>query len=85
MGILGYSDNVTQDTFLNTSNNCLYHGIDWIYTFTESMYAYEFKILYFKFLNSIFDDSFDYFFNSLWYFSLTTSSFQLFWSFLLDN
>lgn len=85
MGILGYSDNVTQNNFLNTSNNCLYHGIDWIYTFTESMYAYEFKVIYFKFLNSIFDDSFDYFFNSLWYFSLSTSSFQLLWSFLLDN
>ena len=85
MGILGYSSDCGQNNFLNTTNECLYHGINWIYTYTESMYAYEFNILYFKFLNSIFDDSFDYFFNSLWYFSLTTSSFQLFWSFLLDN
>ena len=86
MGILGYSDNVTsQDTFFYTSSNSVWHGIDWIYTFTESMYAYEFKILYFKFLNSIFDDSFDYYQNSLWYFSCSTSAFQLFWSVLLDN
>jgi len=65
--------------------DCFLHGVDWIYTFTETLFSYEYKILYFNFLDSIFDDSFDFYFNFLWYFSISTSSFQLFWSILLDN
>lgn len=49
------------------------------------MYTYEFKITYFKFLDSIFEDSFDYFFNSLFCVSLLVSPFQLVHAFLLDS
>lgn len=75
----------TPKSYLQYSLDCFLHGVDWIYTFTESLYAYEYKILYLNFLDSIFDDSFDIYFNSLWYFSLSISTFQLFWAFFLDN
>lgn len=85
-----WESNLTNSTETSTpklqySIDCFLHGVDWIYTFTESLYAYEYKVLYLNFLDSIFDDSFDIYFNSLWYFSLSTSAFQLFWAFLLDN
>ena len=61
------------------------HGVNWIYTFTETLYVYEYKVLYFTFLDSIFDDSFDFYFNTMWYFTLVSSPLQLFFSFLLDH
>lgn len=63
----------------------MYHGIDWVYSTTESIFAYNFNVWYFNFFNSIFDDSFDFFFSSYWFFSLNLSSFQLFWSVILDS
>ena len=69
----------------NTCANCLYHGVDWIYTFVDTIYSYDFKVWYFWFMNSIFDNSFDYFFSWYWFFTLSLSSFQLFWSILLDQ
>lgn len=65
--------------------NCLYHGIDWLYTSYQTIYSYDFRLWYFWNLNSIFDESFDYFFFTYWYFTLSISPFQLIWSFMLDN
>ena len=36
-------------------------------------------------MNSLFDNSFDYFFSWYWFFTLSLSGFQLFWSVLLDQ
>lgn len=69
----------------NVSTNFLYHGIDWLYCNVQSIEAFNFKIWYFWFFNSIYDESFDYFFFSYWYISLLNSSFQLFSSIILDN
>lgn len=63
----------------------LYGGVDWMYTYVETLYMYDYKIVYFWFLNSVYDESMDFFFLSVWYSSLQTSSLQLFWSTLLDN
>ena len=63
----------------------MYSGIDWLYTHVETMYIYDYKIVYFWLLNSIYDESIDFFFSSLWFLSLQTSAFQLFWSILLDS
>lgn len=46
---------------------------------------YDYKVLYFWFLNSVYDESIDFFFISVWFLSLQMSSLQLFWSVLLDS
>lgn len=66
------------------SSNFLYHGIDWIYVSVQSISAYDFKVWYFWFFNSIYDESFDFFFFSFWYLSLLASPFQLFTNVILD-
>jgi len=74
-------------SFLNydTSINAMYSGIDWLYTYVETLYVYDYKVIYFYLLNNVYDESMDFFFLSVWYSSLQTSSLQLFWSVLLDN
>lgn len=81
--VLNYSQN---ELFLtNTCTNSLYHGIDWIYTFVDTVYSYDFKVWYFWFMNSIFDSSFDHFFLWYWFFTLSVSPFQLFYNVILDQ
>jgi len=53
---------VLETNLTNISTNFLYHGIDWIYCNVQSVSAYDFKIWYFWFFNSIYDESFDFFF-----------------------
>jgi hypothetical protein len=57
--------------------NDVFSGIDWIYSFVESMYAYNFRIFYYKYYNTFFDDSCDYFYNLFWFFTISSLSFQL--------
>ena len=45
---------------LNT--NSLYSGIDWLYTYVETIYMYDYNVLYFWLLNNIYDESIDFFF-----------------------
>jgi hypothetical protein len=94
MGIYGSSLDIAKFgkndfnlSFLNydTGIHAMYSGIDWLYTYVETLYIYDYKIVYFWFLNSVYDESMDFFFLSVWYSSLQTSSLQLFWSVLLDN
>jgi len=68
-----------------TGINTMYGGIDWLYTHVEILYMYDYKIIYFWLLNNIYDESIDFFFTSLWFLSLQTTGFQLFWSILLDT
>jgi len=72
---------------LNYDNgvHAMYSGIDWIYTHVETLYMYDYKVLYFWLLNNVYDESMDFFFLSVWYSSLQISSLQLFWAVLLDN
>jgi hypothetical protein len=53
----------TQTYNLNTDS--LYSGIDWVYTYVETIYMYDYNILYFWLLNNIYDESMDFFFISL--------------------
>lgn len=69
----------------DTSIHSMYNGIDWIYTHVETLYMYDYNVVYFWLLNNIYDESMDFFFLSVWYSSLQTSSLQLFWSVILDN
>lgn len=56
----------------------MYSGIDWIYTHVESLYIYDYKIIYFLLLNNVYDESMDFFFLAVWYMSIQTSGLQLF-------
>jgi hypothetical protein len=59
LGLLNYN-------YLNDYNfvkNDVFSGIDWIYSFVESTYAYNFRVFYYKYYNTFFDDSCDYFYN----------------------
>ena len=69
----------------DTSIHAMYSGIDWLYTTTETLYIYDYKIIYFWFLNNVYDESIDFFFTSVWYVSLQTTGLQLFWSVILDT
>jgi len=76
---------VNEYYFTNICLNCFYHGIDWIYTTTETYYAYDFSVWYFWFINSVYDESFNFFFNIYWYFTLNTGSYQLLLAMALDS
>lgn len=65
--------------------HAMYSGIDWLYTHVETLYMYDYKILYFWLLNNVYDESIDFFFLSVWYVSLQISGLQLFWSVILDS
>ena len=59
LGLLNY--NYLSD--YNFVKNDVFSGIDWIYSFVESTYAYNFRVFYYKYYNTFFDDSCDYFYN----------------------
>lgn len=70
---------------INLSSNSVYHGINWIYTFTESPFMYDFNINYTWFTNNIYQDNFDFNYYSYWYSTLDISYYTLFWSVILDK
>lgn len=63
----------------------MYTGIDWLYTHVEGLYMFNYKLTYLLFLDSVYDDSIDFFFTSVWFLSLQLSGLQLFWSIILDS
>lgn len=67
------------------STNSIYHGINWIYTFSETPFMYDFNISYNWFTNNIYQDTFDFNYYSFWYSTLDISYFTLFWSVMLDK
>jgi len=70
--------------YLSVSTDCISSGINWTYSYIEYIYAYNYKLIYFNFLNNFFDDSLDLFFVTLHYLSTSTISLQLVWSYILD-
>ena len=62
----------------NYLENEVFSGIDWIYSYVETVYTYDFKITYFNNFNSFFDESCDYFYNIFWFFIINNTVFQLF-------
>jgi len=69
---------------LSVCTKFLFNSADWIFSYSEAIYAFNYKLTYFKFLNYFFQDSFDMFFISIWYLSINTINLQLFWSVILD-
>jgi hypothetical protein len=70
---------------IDFTSSSIIHGVDWLFSYVETIAAYDYKILYFWFYNSIYDDSYDFFFISCWYSTLLFDTFQLFWSVILDS
>ena len=58
-------DSYSVDNNADVCVESVYHGIDWMYTYTSAMLSFKPKVFYFQFSNSIFDDSFDFYFNSI--------------------
>lgn len=92
MGISGslnnlFLNNFNYDNFFLTNYciNCLHSGVDFLYTYVEILYFYDFKVLYFWSLFSIFDESFDFFLQSYWFLNTTASTFNLVYSVILDT
>jgi hypothetical protein len=90
MGIYGFSEWTNINFFdsidlANYSANSVYHGINWIYTFAETPFMYDFNVTYNWFTNNIYQDNFDFNYYSFWYSSLDISYFTLFWSVMLDK
>lgn len=90
VGIYGLANWSNTDIFskydiLDIGINSLYHGMDWIYTFTENVFMYDFNINYSWFVNNIFQDNFDFNYYSYWYTVLDISNFTILWSVILDK
>ncbi len=41
------SDFNTSYTVFDLSSHAFYNGIDWVYTYVETLYMYDYKVLYF--------------------------------------
>lgn len=63
----------------------VYHGVDWIYSYTDVVLAFDFTIYYMWLSNLILTDLGDLFFKSLWFFIFNLNSGQLLWSVFLDQ
>lgn len=93
MGVLGctelispnFVNNQINTSYFDVCSNSLYHGIDWLYSTAQTIFSYDFRIWYVWSNDFIFDDSFSFFFNLIWYYSLQINTFQLFWSVILDT
>lgn len=94
MGILGYSADLQTVTsgfpldkfyYVDLCTHCLYHGVDWIYAFVETVSVYDIKSWYFWSWSNIFQDTYNTYFNSSSYISLFISHFNAFFSVLLDT
>ncbi len=79
------SFDLTPANITDLAYGSLYHGIDWVYTYSESLFLYDFNVNYNLFSFNVYQDTFDYNYYSLWYNTLDISYYNLFWSVLLDN
>lgn len=92
MGILGSSEdfilnlynNLLDSQTLEICSSCFFHGSSWLYSTTSTIYAYSINVWYIWDGISLYSESFDFFFLYCWFFSLLSSSFQLFFSVYLD-
>lgn len=66
-------------------SDVLLSSVEWVYTTTESVLAYDYKLWYLWNGISNLDEGFDMFFNQYWALSLSTSIFQLFYAVILDR
>lgn len=70
---------------LDLNVDSFYHGIDWIYSFLDTMLMYDYTYIYMGFFLTYFDEAYDYVFKIFWFFTNELNSFQLFYSILLDK
>lgn len=88
MGVLGYSEfftiNFNNDFYLvDYCINCLYHGINWVYLYSNFIFFFNLKLIFLNILNFFFYDNFILF--NYWFFYCFNSSYQLIFSVLCDQ
>jgi hypothetical protein len=76
---------LTPSSVIDMAYGSLYHGIDWIYTYSESLFLYDINTYFNIFGFNIYQDSFEYNYYAAWYNTLDVSYYNLFWSILVDN
>lgn len=69
----------------NVVTHHVYSGIDWIYSSTEQLLTYDFRIWIFWLFSSYLDQSFNFFFKLYWFYTFEISSYQLYWAVILDK
>jgi hypothetical protein len=69
----------------NVVTHHVYSGIDWMYSFTEQILMYDFRVWIFWLFSTYFDQSFNFFFKFYWFYTFELSSYQLYWAALLDK
>lgn len=69
---------------IKTSTNQIYNGVEWLYNTCDSVYCYDFVVLYNKSSHFLINDTYDYFFYFYMYLGLIYSQFQLFISVIND-
>lgn len=57
--------------------NMLFSTVDWVYTYVESIYLYDYRIVYFWLFKNTFSGTHEYVFSFIYYSSLNTHGIQL--------
>lgn len=70
--------------YVDLCTYCLYHGVNWIYTFVETVTFNDVKLWYFWFLSMIFQDPVDVYLTSYFALSSFFGHYQFYVSVLLD-
>lgn len=70
---------------LDFNVDSFYHGVDWIYSFFDTILMYDYSYFYLGLFLTYFDEAYDYAFKIFWFFSNEINSFQFFYSIVLDK
>ena len=63
----------------------MYHGVDWIYTYTHNILSFDFNLWYFWLSGFLFGASNEIFFKTLWFFTFNVNNLQLLMATVLDQ
>lgn len=80
-----FNENYAHQNITEYVGEIFLNGIEWIYSSTESMLTYEFKIWYLWEDLSELNESYDIFFNQYWALTFSISVFQLLYAVILDQ
>lgn len=64
--------------------NHIYDGIDWMYTFSETLLAFEYRVWFLAFLTTYFDESYDIAFKLYWVLCIDSAGAQIVYSAIFD-
>lgn len=68
-----------------TNKSDVLFGIDWIYSFVESLYFYNYRNFFSPMSGLLFNDYCSSTHSFMWILAISTLNFQLFWSYVIDT